>query len=654
MVRALRRPGLVLALPALVGLSTILHWLAGRRITGLWIMPDEAIYAERAVSLWRHGQLAIFHGEGAGYGFLYPALAGIPLSVGRLATGYASLKLLQALVMSLVAVPVYLYGRRFMRPEYALVGAALALATPLTLYSGFLMTEVLIYPLGAFALLAIARAVETAALRDQAIAFGAIALAVLTRVQSIVLVAVFTAAIVVERLFRRERRSLRAFWPVWAVLAGAGAVIALAPGLFGAYEVTLRGHYPLGSALRLVGEHFSYLVLETAVAPTVALLLLLIGVARGDERDPAARAVLSVAACAIVLIVLQVGLFAARYAPHLLGRDLAMLPPLLFTVFALWLDRGLPRPRPAVFFVALSVLALLLLTPWNHLVSVEAMPDTFGLVILDRLGDDRAAWAIAALAFTILVAIVVLRRPVLARLLPAAMIVVLVGASVVALNDLVSRVSYDQRNLVGIPPDWIARATHAPTAYLYDGGSYWNGVWQVRFWNRNITDVVSAAPSQVPGPMPQRVVPIPATGRLPVKEHYIVASDPHAFAGTPIAHLTQPGLDSGGLTVWRLNAPARLTTVEHGIKPNGDMTEPGRVRAYDCAGGRLELTLLPKATSVVTLRLDGRITSSARIAGLAYWNGTIFVPPSRSPRVCHFEIDGQTLLGSTRIAFVHR
>ena len=78
------------------------------------------------------------------------------------------------------------------------------------------------------------------------------------------------------------------------------------------------------------------------------------------------------------------------------------------------------------------------------------------------------------------------------------------------------------------------------------------------------------------------------------------------------------------------------------------------MRAYDCAGGRLEVTLLPKATSVVTLRLDGRVTTRARIAGLSYWNGTIFVPPSPSPRVCHFEIDGQDLLGSTHVEFVHR
>ncbi len=347
------------------------------------------------------------------------------------------------------------------------------------------MTEVLIYPLGAFALLAVARAVETATLRDQAIAFGAIALTILTRVQSVVLVAVFAAAIVVNWLVSRERRTLRSYWPVWWVLAAAGAAVAAAPGLFGAYEETLRGHYPLGPAASLVGEHFSYLALSTAVAPVVALALLLIAVVRGDERDPAVRALVSVAACATVLVVVQVGLFAARYAPHLLGRDLALLPPLLFTVFALWLDRGAPRPRPTVFLVALSALALLLLAPWNHLVNIDALPDTFDLVILDRLGGDRAAWAVAIVAVLLLTAIVTLQRRFLAAL-PVAMIILLLVSSAVASNNLSDRVAYDQHNLVGTPPDWIARATHAPTAYFYDGESYWNGVWQVRFWNRNV------------------------------------------------------------------------------------------------------------------------------------------------------------------------
>jgi hypothetical protein len=176
----------------------------------------------------------------------------------------------------------------------------------------------------------------------------------------------------------------------------------------------------------------------------------------------------------------------------------------------------------------------------------------------------------------------------------------------------------------------------------------------VRFWNQSVADVISLAPSRVPGPMPQRQIAIPADGRLPVSEHYIVASDPHSFAGTKVAHLTQLDTDVGGLTLWHLDGPPRLTTVMRNIKANGDMTEPGYVKAYDCAGGHLELTLLPKSTSVVTLRLDGGIVQRARIAGLDYWNGTVNVPPSSTPRVCRIEIDGQSLLGSTRIVWVPR
>ena len=107
---------------------------------------------------------------------------------------------------------------------------------------------------GAVALLAIARAVETATLRHQVIALAAIAAALLTRVQSIVLLAVFAFAILVDRLLARERRSLRAFWPVWSLLLAGAAVVVAKPGLFGAYAGTLRGHYPFGSAAALVAS----------------------------------------------------------------------------------------------------------------------------------------------------------------------------------------------------------------------------------------------------------------------------------------------------------------------------------------------------------------------------------------------------------------
>ena len=57
------------------------------------------------------------------------------------------------------------------------------------------------------------------------------------------------------------------------------------------------------------------------------------------------RSLVATAVAALVLICIQVGFFAARFSPHLLERDLAALPPILFTVFCVWLGRGGPTER---------------------------------------------------------------------------------------------------------------------------------------------------------------------------------------------------------------------------------------------------------------------------------------------------------------------
>ena len=74
---------------------------------------------------------------------LVPALVGFPLSVFGLATGLDVLQGLQALVMSLAAVPVYLWGRSLVSRGWALAAAALAVAVPGLTYAGLMMSEVL-------------------------------------------------------------------------------------------------------------------------------------------------------------------------------------------------------------------------------------------------------------------------------------------------------------------------------------------------------------------------------------------------------------------------------------------------------------------------------------------------------------------------------
>ncbi len=227
----------------------------------------------------------------------------------------------------------------------------------------------------------------------------------------------------------------------------------------------------------------------------------------------------------------------------------------------------------------------------------------------------------------------------------------LAASSTIAANEIDSQVSAAQANIVGSPPDWIDRATSSPVAYVYNGEIYWNAVWQELFWNTRIRHVLAIWPSLVPGPITQTQVTLPATGLLPTKDHYIVAADELQFFGTPVSHITQNGLDVAGLTLWRLDGPARLSLVKGNFQANGDIYAPASVTVYDCRGGQLQLTLLPKATKEVRVALNGKVVLTQSIAGLKFWNGTVTAPPSAQPRVCVFTITGQTLLGSTVVDF---
>src|SRR6185503_13875323 len=131
------------ALCALVLISTAFRAWAAVEVPVPWIAPDEMVYGLLGRSLWLHGSLSILGGPTPYYSLLTPLLAGFPLAAFGLGTGYDLLQGLQAFVMSLAAVPVYLWARTLVPRRSALTAAALTLATPVLAYSGLVMTEVL-------------------------------------------------------------------------------------------------------------------------------------------------------------------------------------------------------------------------------------------------------------------------------------------------------------------------------------------------------------------------------------------------------------------------------------------------------------------------------------------------------------------------------
>ena len=137
------------------------------------------------------------------------------------------MKAVNAVLMTLAAVPAYAIARRVVSLPLALLVALLAVSVPSMLYTGTLMTENAFYPAFLTAALALVLVLERPTLLRQAILLGAVALAYATRVQAIALLpAIVTAPLLLAWLDRRGWRSLGAYRLLWTVL-GAGAAVVL-------------------------------------------------------------------------------------------------------------------------------------------------------------------------------------------------------------------------------------------------------------------------------------------------------------------------------------------------------------------------------------------------------------------------------------------
>src|SRR5581483_5508221 len=200
--RVMERPAAGwVALALLVLVSTGLRAWAARRVAVPWIAPDEMIYGLLGLSLYQHGTLEILGGPTPFYTALAPVFTGWPLSVGGLSFGYGLLRVVQALTMSLAAVPVYAWTRSLGARGQALAAAALTLALPGLVYSGLVMTEVLFYPL------LVAAALAAAAVR----------------LQALILLPAFAGALVLHAVLARSTRTARALLPSLVAMSALAA-----------------------------------------------------------------------------------------------------------------------------------------------------------------------------------------------------------------------------------------------------------------------------------------------------------------------------------------------------------------------------------------------------------------------------------------------
>ena len=370
LVSALRRPPAALLATVVVG--AIVYGGLSQLVDMPLLNPDELRYTLAARGI-ADGEWLNLRGHAYGFGPVYPfVVAPLIALAGGMANAYPFVKLANALLFALAAVPIYFIARRLLSEWWSVGVAALCLTIPSSIYTSLVLTESAAYLASSTALLAVVLALERATVPRQLALIGAVALAVATRPQFAAFLPAFLAGALllwaIDAARQPFRRAAAGLWPTLAFI-GATAAIAVArvlvtnsspEGSFGGYADLWREYDPWPVArfaiYHLAAWELYLFVVPFAVAPIV-LVDLLSAARRGAERAGAFAAAFLTVNLATVLIA---GAFASTPYGYLQLHDryVFYVAPLWVVCFAVWLARGMPRPMPLT--AGCLVLALVL------------------------------------------------------------------------------------------------------------------------------------------------------------------------------------------------------------------------------------------------------------------------------------------------------
>jgi hypothetical protein len=622
---------------AVVVLSVALRMALAGRTLAPWIMVDELIYSELGKSVASGGQFLVRGVPSNGYGLVYPVLIAPAFGLFHaVPTAYHVAKLINAVVMSLTAVPVYFLARRLLSSPLALAASALSVLVPSMLYTGTLMTENAFYPLFVLAVLALVLTLERPTPRRQVLLLVACVLCFATRAQAVALFGAALTAPVLHGLIERDLRArLRRFATIYGI-AAAAIVLALAAtlargrsplSLLGAYRAATGSRYSLADVAHYLLWHIAELDLYVGVIGLAALLAMWLA-PRGLSAG--ARAFVAATLPVTVLLVTEVAVFASRQSLRVEERnDFYVAPLAIIATLGLLARDVVPTARWARVSAAVVAGALPVAVPFARLVNTSAISDTLGLLPWWWLQDHGVHFGplrIVALGIGLAVgAAFVLVPPRYGLLFPAFLLVYLVLATAVVENG---RHGIHQASagalFAGIRvahPDWIDRTVgrDANVSFLWHYAGETRPLWNNEFFNRSVRTVYTVnGPDPADGGLPETPVFVrgdgelaTATGAVPHVQYAVSYTD---IAGTPLARDSKVGL-----TLYRVDGPLVILTRVSGVYPD---TWGGRrvtYRRYSCTGGTLSVHLgsdehLFSRDQTVTATELGRVVGTSHFA----------------------------------------
>ena len=662
----------LLALGGLVVASTVVRFVLSRGVDAPWIAPDEQLYGLLGRSLVSGDGLSLLGEPVAYYSFLYPLLVGIPFLWSELEDGVRWVQLLQAVVMSLTAIPVFLWARPLAGGRWALVAAGLTVLMPGLVYSGLFMSEALYFLVAVVAVWVLAVCLDKPTLARQGLLLVAVGIALATRLQAVGFVAVLVLAVALLALAERTTAPFRRFLPTFAVLGVLGIAwigIRVAQGgvgeLLGGYAPLAEAEeYSLGDVAQSVAWQTGAVALVTVGVPVAALAILAWHTLLGREHERGVRILVATAVAYAAVTIVEVGSFASRFVEHVTERQLLSVAPPIFVAFAVWLARGAPRPQPSSSIIAFLVAASALLLPLDRVTRLAAYADAPSMIPLERLRSTLDASAFetlyaCALGLLLLLAVFLPRR-----VLPALVVTIalaLGAASFVASREIRDRSQVERERTFGsVPAEWIDASGEQSVALVLTRERQWPSAWELLFWNESITKVLRLAGVDSPGVMPQEVVVTRADGRLvtrageELEPAAAAAPTGTSMVGEEIATMP-PSFEQAGMTLWRVEPPLRVSRRVAGLRPNGDLHggEAARIEVFSCGPGELQLTLLGKQGLPTRIRLGRKVLAERAIQPNEVWRVAVPTPKDAdgSGR-CVYVLETDGLIGSTRVDFV--
>lgn len=570
-------------------LCVLYGWEAYGHVTP-WLNSDELETTQLSRSIAETGDAAR---RGVPYPSraLYPYVLAPVWWVQDVGQAYGIAKFLNVLLMTSVVFPTYGLARTVLSRPWALFAAAGAGTIPALYFASMLLEEPLAYPWAALCAYLVAKAL---ALRTRAwigAAAAASLAAPLVREQLAVVPAAFLVATLalVATSVRAKREYAR--WTRWdwvgAVTLAVGAVIVvnaaishvsyawLISTIFYKDRMIENGMWAAGA-----------LTVGIGVLPIVAGLAGLVR-PRGETWTPELRALVATSAAFILgfgwYTAIKAAYISTTFSTLVVERNLIYVAPLIFVGTALFFERPLLRWWAAAAAGALALAAILLAHQYK--MDVRIYSDAPGFSLLQAANrswewtPDRARSVLVGMLVLSLLVVVLPRvlpwgvRQVLATV--AVLVIAWQLAGQMSAASASNTVAQEFAEDIDRPFDWIDRATGgAPTLYLGQRLTDFNGVWQMEFWNRSLQHVWSTDGS-APGPGPTLTPDLVdvRTGEITQpasRVEYVVVDPGIDIVGDLVErHAHYAGGTKTFWTLFRIVPPLRLQNSARGVTQDG-------------------------------------------------------------------------------------